>query len=175
MRRVSLTIAVMAAVWFGWQWMFPSDEAEIIATLARIAAALESSDASDAAGASRSGPAVSGLGRVAALQSEFTPDAVVNAGPPFERLLGRQAIVSAAARVHVAARNLTVRFSDISVVVANDRQTARVSAVAEAEFDGPDGRTFDARELDIQFTRHDARWVIVEVTMIQAIERLDTR
>jgi ketosteroid isomerase-like protein len=175
MRRAGLAVVVIAASWLGWQWLFPSDEAQIIATLTRVAESLEGSAAADPAEASRSAPAVGGLGRLAALQNEFTSDAIVNAGPPFERLLGRQAIVGAAARIRVAARNLTVRFSDISVTVAGDRVSASASAAAEAEFDGADGRVFEARELDLRFSRQEGRWMIASVTMVQAMERLDTR
>jgi hypothetical protein len=173
MRRAVLAVIGIALVWLAWTRLFPSDEAQIQAVLARIAASLDNRGAESDQG--RTGPGVAGLGRLAALQNEFAADVSVDAGPPFDRLQGRQAVVSAAARVHMAVRNLTLSFPDVSITVANDRQTANAAVTARAEFDGREGRAVDARELTLQFSRHDGRWLIASVTMVQALERLDTR
>jgi hypothetical protein len=162
----AFTIAVAAAVlWFGWSWFFTSDEAEIRAMLNRVREGVQ--DAEGAGG-------VEALARIAGLQNEFAVDATVDAGAPFDRLNGRQAIVAAAARVQGVAENLELQFSDVDVTLAEDRQTAAVALVAEAHFDeAGTGRVTEARELEIRCGRVEGRWVITGVTLVQPLRRLD--
>jgi hypothetical protein len=169
-RLAYLAIAVALSV-VAWRWMFPNDEGQIRAVLTRIADVV-----ADAERAQRASQSLEGLARVAALQNEFAVEARVDAGPPFQRLQGRQSIVAAAARVLAATRDLELRFPEIAIEVSPDRQQATGMVTVEARFDEASGaRGFDARELEIGFARLDGRWVIAEVTIVEAIERLDTR
>ena len=159
---------LLLALWFGWQWLFPDDQSQIRAVFARISAIVEAS-----ASAETGSGGIEGLARVASLQQEFAPDATVDAGAPLQRLKGRQPIVAAAARVLLAARDLELRFPDITIDVAGDRQTATAIVTAEAYFDQAGQRTMDARELELTFMRVEDRWVIGAVSLIQPLERLD--
>jgi hypothetical protein len=96
-RRVALVVAALAGLWIGWHWLVPGDEAQIVAVLDRIADGVSS-------GAEEGDMAR--LARAASLRHEFAPDVTVDAGPPFQRLTGREAIIGAAARTAGVVRNL---------------------------------------------------------------------
>jgi hypothetical protein len=176
MRRLLVIVALAAAVWFGWQRLFPSDTAQIEALFGRVAESLTNEDASeDATGAGRAG-GLEALARVAALQNEFTVDATVDGGAPFQRLAGRQAIVAAAARVRAGVRNLAVRFPDIAMEFGDNRDEAHAQVTAEARFDEESGvRATDIRELQVTLVRIDGEWKIKSVTATSPLERLDER
>jgi hypothetical protein len=161
MRAVLGVLLISAVLWAGWQWWVPDDERRIRQTLDRIA---------DAVGGNGGG--IEALAQVAALQEEFDPDVVVDAGPPFQRLVGRQSIIGAAARVRTTARNLEISFPDIAVTVADDRQSATALVTAEARFDEGGGRSIDARELELGFKRLDDRWVVSSVALVEPLKRL---
>jgi hypothetical protein len=150
----------------GWQWLFPSDEAQIAALLERIADGVS--------GGAEEG-SMGRLARAASLRDEFAPDVTVDAGPPFQRIKGREAIIALAARTGGAVRNLTISFPDVAIAVASDRQSATAVVTAEARFDEDGGRGIDARELELAFTRLEGDWVISVVTLVRPIERLDGR
>jgi hypothetical protein len=166
-QRLVAFALLVPVLYFGWHWMFPSDEAQIQAMLERIADGIARGEGGDGGGA------IAAVARVTALQEEFAPDAVVDAGAPFQRLTGRHTIVAAAARVSVAIPNLEVRFPDVAISVAEDRQTATAVVTAEARFNEAGRRVMDARELEMVFSRLDGRWVIAMVTLIQPLERID--
>jgi ketosteroid isomerase-like protein len=165
-QRIVAVAGVAALAWFGWGWLFPSDEAEINAVLERIA---------DGVSGSAAAGGVEALARVASLRDEFAVDVVVDAGPPFQSMKGREAIIAAAARANQTRRHLDVQFEDVAVTVATDRTSATATATAEAHFDEAGGRSVDARELEIVFTRPDGHWVISAVKLLEPLERLDGR
>ena len=163
MRRSFLIIVVLVAgLWVGWRWLFPSDETQIEAALGRIARGVS-------AGAQEG--ELGRLARAAALRNDFAPDVTVDAGPPFQRLVGRDAIIGAAARAGGTHR-LALSFVDVSITVAADRQSAIAVVTAEARFDDGGGPGIEARELEIGFTRLDSSWVISTVTLVQPLQRL---
>jgi len=162
-RTLVLAVATAAGLWFGWQWLFPSDEAQIVAVLERIADAV-SSRAEDGD--------LGRLARAASLGNEFAVDVTVDAGPPFQRMRGRDAIIGAAARTGGRVRGFEIAFQDVAVAVAPDRRTATAVVTAQARFDEGEGRGIDARELELEFTRHQENWVISAVTLVQPLQRL---
>jgi hypothetical protein len=151
--------------WLAWGWLVPSDEARIRAVLDRVAEAI-GSDAGDGD--------LARLGRVAGLRQEFHPDLFVDAGPPFHELRGREAVVAAAARTGGMLRELEISFVDVEIAVGDDRQHASASLVAEARFREGEGagRAYEARELDVQFVRHEDRWVVSEVVLVGGLKPL---
>jgi hypothetical protein len=157
--------ALLIGGWMAWGWLFPSDEAQIRALLDRVAEAV-SSDGSDGD--------LARLGRVAGLRQDVHPDLFVDAGPPFRELRGREAVIAAAARTGGAIRELDVAFVDVAITVDEDGQHGRATLVAEARFRDGDGagRTYDARELDLQFQRYEDRWVITEVALVSGLKPL---
>jgi hypothetical protein len=175
-RSLIVIAAICGLAYLGVRWMFPDDEAQIAATLHRIAEAFESS--STAVGGNSAAPigGFEGIARLASLQEEFTVDVVVDAGPPFQQLHGRQSIVSALARANALARDLDVRFADIKTVVAEDRQGATSVVTAEARFaDRAGERMLEAREFEVTFTRLEGRWLVAAVRLLQPLRRLETR
>jgi hypothetical protein len=153
--------------WYGWHWMFPGDEAEIAAVLERIAASV---DAEEGEGA------ISTLSRAAQVGRELAPDVSVDAGPPFQRVTGRESIVAAAARARATVQELEIHFPDMEIDIAPDRQTATALVVAEARFVARgEERSLEARELEIGFTRHEGDWVVATVSLVRPLQRLDGR
>ena len=76
-----MVIAVaLAALWFGWRWLFPNDEAQIRAVLERIA---------DAVGSGAAGEGeVARIARAASRRRELDPQITVDAGPGFSQHQG---------------------------------------------------------------------------------------
>lgn len=166
MARAVLVVGLAIGAWFAWAWLFPSDEAQIRGVLERIAEGVSGAGAGEGEGG------LDRLARLAALQEEFAPDAAIDAGPPFGRVNGRQAIVAAAARVGGAARRVELTFPDVAITVADDRESAEAVVTAQAEYDAnAGGRVVDARELDLRFARVDGRWVINGVVLIDTLTR----
>lgn len=165
-KRLVLAVAAAAGLWVGWQWAFPNDEAQIAVVLERLADGMS--------GGAEEG-SVARLARASSLRNEFAPDAIVDAGPPLQRITGRDAIVAVAARTRGSVGKLAITFPDVAIAVASDRQSATAVVTAEARFDKPGGRGVDARELDLAFSRYEGRWVISAVTLVRPLDRLDGR
>ncbi len=163
--RAPAVVALLFAVaaWAAWQRIFPSDEAQIRAALNRVAAAMTDTVEEKP---------LSALTRAAALSEEFARDVSVDAGSPFSRIEGREALLATAARLRGMVPELDVRFVDVDVNVDEARTEARVTTTAEARFlrAGGDAREVDARELDIGLGRRDGRWVITSVRLVDVLE-----
>jgi hypothetical protein len=167
LRNLALIAGGITAAWFAWTWAFPSDEAQIRSVLERISETISG-------GGTEGDVAV--LGRAAALRSHLAPDVVVDAGAPYMRLTGRDAVIVTTARLNGVIRNLDVTFEDIEIAVADDRTSARATLVAEARYDERGGqRGFEARELELAFRRLDGRWVLSEVALIRALQPISQR
>lgn len=163
-QRIVAAAVVIAAAWFGYQWLFPSDEAMIRALLDRIAESV-----SGAEGDSN----ITRMARAAGLRSELDPQITVDAGPPFSKLTGRDAVIGTAARFNTTARDVTISFSDVAIDVAPDRASARATLTAEARFRAAEGgRGLEARELLVTFRRPEGEWVVSDVTLIQTLQPL---
>jgi hypothetical protein len=158
-----VTAVAAAVLWFGWHWIFPSDEAQIVAVLERIATGISS--AADEGDVGR-------IARAASLRDDLAPDVTVEAGAPLRRLTGRDAVIGAAATTSGRVRNLTVTFPDVSVAVAPDGQSATAVVTAEVRFDAREGRSIDARELELEFSRADGQWVISSIVVVETLKRL---
>jgi hypothetical protein len=159
--QMLMTAVACAALWFGYRWLFPNDEAQIRALLDRIAAAV----GSGAAGEGEVGK----IARAASVRRELDPEITVDAGPGFSSIKGRDTLIGTIARFNSTAQNLEVRFVDVGVVVSPDRTTARASMTAEARFTGQDGRGLEARELDVGFRRLDGDWVVSSVALVRTL------
>ena len=165
-RHLGFIALAAAALYFGWRWWFPSDEAQIHAVLDRIAEGI---------GSGASDGEVGRLARAAGLRNDLDPNVVIEAGEPFARLTGRDTAIGMAARLNSTARNLEVDFEDVEITVHDGRTTADVSLSAIARFDEGGGRGLDARELNVIFKRLDGRWVVAEVTLVRALQPIGGR
>jgi SnoaL-like domain len=166
-RLIVVFAVVTAAGWYGWRWMFPDDEAAIRAVLGRIEEGVS-------AGGAGNGN-MERLARAASLRDELAPDITVDAGPPFQRLTGRDAIIGTAASLRGSTRDLQVRFQDVEVTVAPSGERAEVTLTAEARTRETADGGLDSRELEVIFRRLDGRWVVANVTLIRALEPLGGR
>lgn len=161
MQRIIVIVVLLAAAWFGWRYFFPTDEARIRRGLERIA---------DAVGMDGGEGEVARIARAASMRNELDPDIVVEAGPPFSRMTGRDIVVAAVARLNSSVPDLDVQVRDVQVAVAPDRTTASGSVTVEARFRDERGeRVTDARELDLTFRRRDGDWVVSTVTLVRAL------
>jgi hypothetical protein len=166
--RGIVIVAVMAVGgWYGWHWLFPDDEAMIRAVLTRI---------EESIGGSGTEGDLGRLAKVAALRSELDQKITIDAGPPFSRLSGRDAVLGAAARLNTSVPDLEIRFVDVQVSLAADRRTANAYMTAEASFhDARSGQAFEARELDVTFRKLDGAWVIAEANLVRTLEPVSPR
>jgi hypothetical protein len=166
-QRVIVLIVVVAAAWFGWRYLFPSDEAQIRSALERIA---------EAVGSDGEQGEVARIARAASMRNELDPKIVVEAGPPFSGMSGRDTVVAAVARLNGSVPDLEVDLSDVQITVAPDRTTARGSLTVDAHFRDERGeRVRDARELDLIFRRLDGDWVVTQVTLVRALTPVTPR
>jgi hypothetical protein len=162
-QRLVTGVAIAAAVWFGWRYFFPNDEAQIRSVLERIADGV-------ASGAAEQGE-VARIARAASIRNELDPKVTVDAGPPFSPMIGRDTLVATVARLNSTVPELEVEFEDAQVTVAPDRSTARVHVTAVARFrDERGGRGLEARVLDVLFRRLDGEWVVSEVAARVSLE-----
>jgi ketosteroid isomerase-like protein len=165
--RIVIAGLAVIALWFAWQWFFPNDEAQIRAALERIA---------ENVGSAASEGDVGRIARAAALRNELDPHIVVDAGPPFSRMTGRDTVIGTAARLNMTLRDLEIRFSDVEVTVDPDRNAATVVTTAEARYsDGQNQPGLEARELELVCRRLDGRWVISEVALVRTLTPVTPR
>lgn len=165
-RLIVLIATAVLVVWLGWRWLMPNDEAEIRAVLQRIEEGVSGTVEGD----------VSRLARAARLRDEFAPDVTVDAGAPYSRITGREAIIGSAARLGGAGRSLALRFDDVEITVDDGGQRAQANLTAEGRVTDPTGsQSFDARELNVEFRRLESRWVVSAVTLVRALEPVGER
>lgn len=165
MSRIILSVVVVVAVVLGYRYLFPGDEAQIRGVLERIAEAV-SAGAEDESEMSR-------LARAASMRNELDPEISVDAGPPFRRMQGRDAIIGTIARLRGSVRNLVVRFADVAVAIEPDGTSAQVYLTAEARYsDGRGAPGLEARELEVAMRKHEGAWVVSKVTLVRTLEPL---
>jgi hypothetical protein len=146
----------------GWWWTGP--ERQIRRVLAEVAEAI-GEEAAPRDGA--------GIGAAAALHRHLAADVVVEPGPPFDALVGREAVLALAIRVRRSSGVARVRFEDVRVTILPGGRAADVSATAIATSAGPAGdRPTDARELAMTMTLTDRRWVITSARAVPVMEPL---
>jgi hypothetical protein len=168
LQRALVVVAVAAAAWFGWRWLFPDDEAQIRSVLEHIAETMSRG--------TRDEGEVARLARVASLRTALDPEITVDAGQPFSRIRGRDALIGSVARFNAGARDVEFELADVQVHVALDRSQATVYLTAEARFvDANGGRGLEARELNLTMKRRDGDWVVSAITPVRTLEPLKPR
>ena len=166
-QRVIVAGVTLAALWFGYRWLFPNDQAQLRAVLARISAAV-------GGGAEGEGE-VARIARAASLRNELDPQITVDAGPGFSSIKGRDTLIGTVARFNSTARDVEVSFVDVAITVSADRSSAQATMTAEARFTGQSGRGLEARELDVTFRRLDGDWVVSNVTLVRTLAPITPR
>jgi hypothetical protein len=156
--RAVAFVALAAAAWGAWHWLFPDDDALIRAALADAATRVSS--------ATGESP-VARIARLGGLRDVLTADVVLE-GPGGLRLDGADRVVAAAAaRVHGGATG-RVRLVDLAVTRHPAGMGAEVHGIVELSGDG----ARDAREVAFAMQRgDDGLWRIARVTLLDPLER----
>ena len=161
-RRVVVIAFALAALWFGWRWLFPSDEVQIHRVLDRIAKAAGSGEEGEGG--------VARIARFASIRSALDPEITVDAGPPFQPTSGRDVLIGMVARLKTTMKDLDVRFADVQISVDPNRSSAKVYTTAEALFrDASGDRGVEARELDLTFRRLEGDWVVSGIAAVRTL------
>jgi hypothetical protein len=160
--RIIAIVAALVAAYYGYQTWFPDDEGRIRTALDELATTVSQSG----------GEGLSQVARAARFGSFFTQDVVVDLGPPFSPIHGRDTIMALAARSQIPGEGFTVRFVDVAVTVdlSGLAATASMTATVQGRSLG-DLQAIDAKELEMAFRKIDGEWRIDRVTGVQAIER----
>jgi len=163
MQRLVLIVVGASGIWFGYHWLFPNDDAQIRGVLEEIAEAVGGSAAQEGE--------VSRLARAASARNQLDPQITVDAGPPFNRMRGRDAVIGTIARLNGSIRDLEVKFTDVQITVGRDRSSAKAYLTAEAHYwDRGGARGLEARELDLTLRRLNGDWVVSDVALVRTLE-----
>ena len=159
---VLLAALVALGVWL-WLLLFPSPEKVIRKRLTELAVTVSYS------------PSQGNLARIAAAQSlagYFGTNIEVNIDVPGRlrhTLMGREDIAQTAMSARAVVSSLSVKFPDINVTVAPDKQ----SAVADLTLDATIASEVDhlVQELKFTFQKIDGEWLITRVETIRTLSR----
>lgn len=156
---LGVTLAVAAATWAYW----PGEEQRIRSRLEDLAATATE----------RGGEGLGQMAHAAKLAAFFTADVVVDLGPPYPEIRGRESLVALAAKVTMPGDDFAVTFEHVVVTLdpGATSATARLTAVVSGH--GPRQRddTVDARELEVDLLKQDGEWQLDRVASVEAIRR----
>jgi hypothetical protein len=165
--RVIVLVALAAVgVWL-WTIFFPSPEKIIRKRMVKLAQDVSFSQDEN------------NLIKIAEAQNVpgfFSSNVEVNItipGHEQQTMTGRDEIRTAALASRQAATDLDVKFPDVSVTVAPDRNSATADVTMDATMDATISGERDAiiQELNITFQKTDGQWLISRVETVQAVSR----
>jgi hypothetical protein len=159
-RLVLLGVIAAAGIW-AWHWLFPSPEQAIRNELKQVAAA--------ASVAPNEGQ-LARLANTQKLVGFFSPDVQINVDLPgraSQSFSGRDELQQAALGARSFLGSLKVRFLDVSVIVAPDRQSAEAHLTATATLPGE--KLPEVQELRIHFRKVDRAWPIDRVDTVKTL------
>ena len=159
--RAVLVLALAAALVWGWWTFFPSPERVIRKDLKELAQSV-SFGGNEAP--------LAKLANATKVASYFTGDAqVIVDVPGYSRLTlsGMDELRPAALRARQAMNSLKVDFVDISVSVADPKQTAVADVTAKGVVPGE--KDFQIQELRFTFARVGRNWLIRRVETVKTL------
>jgi len=162
-RLVMLTALVALGVWL-WTVLFPNPEKVIHKRLVALAGTVSFSSNQ------------SNLARLAGVQNLgdfFSADVEVDIDVPGrvqERLMSRQEIVQAAVGARSAVRGLKVKFSDINITVAPDKQSAVADLTVEARVSGQ--QDLIVQEMKFTLQKTDGKWLVTRIATVRTLSIL---
>ena len=164
LRLLLLAVLVALGLWL-WTLLFPAPEKVIRQRLASLARTVSfSSDESQ----------VMRLAGARNLAGFFSTNIEVNIDIPSQTrhsLIGREEITQAALASRSGTGSLTVKFPDIRVTVAPDRQSATADLTVEANIPGePDPIV---QEMKFTLQKIDGEWLITRVESVRTFTILD--
>lgn len=119
---------------------------------------------------------VTAIRRVSSVVDRLAPNVSVQLdvlGVGEFQLNGRDEIQQRLLGVRRVLRKLDLKFHDIIVTVADDRQTADVhlTATADAEGEGRNAGGFEALEFDFKMSKSEGRWRIDQITTVPTLKQ----
>ena len=162
-RLVQLALLFALGIWL-WTVFFPSPEKIIRQRLHRLAT--DVSFSKNDGGLAK----LTGLAEASDVADFFATNVAVNIDLPGNEqhtLAGRDEITQAALASRREVSTLSVKFPDINVTVAPDRQSATADVTIEVSTAGQTDN-FD-QELKISFTKTDRQWLISEVDTVSTL------
>jgi hypothetical protein len=158
-RFAMFAILVALGVWL-WTVLFPSPEKVIRNRLTELAHTVSFS------------PNESDLARLAAAHTVagfFSTNVELNVDLPElgQRTMDREEITQAALLGRSRAGGLQVKFPDINITVAPDKQSAVVDLTVEANTSGE--RDSIVREMKFTLQKTDGRWLITRVETVRTL------
>ena len=160
LRVIGAVALIVLGVWL-WTILFPSPEKIIRKQLAKLA-----QDASF----SQDENNLLKMADAQKIADFFTGDVEVNIAIPGhsqETLEGRNEITTAALASRQEATALDVKFPDVNVTVAPDRNSAIADVTVDATVSGE--RDAIIQELKITFQKIDGHWLISKVETVQGV------
>jgi hypothetical protein len=160
LRVVFLAAFIALGVWL-WFVLFPSPEEVIRKQLVKLAHDVSFS------------PDESNLAKLAGAQSLagfFSTNVEVNINVPEHEqhaLVGRDEITQAVLASRSSVNGLTVKFPDVNVTVAPDKQSATADVTFEATVSGE--RDAIVQEIKITFEKSEGKWLIKKVETVRTL------
>ena len=165
--RIVLAAALIAlGVWL-WFVLFPSPEKVIHKRLVKLARTVSFS------------PDEGNLVRLAGAQSLagfFSSNIVVNINVPGRvqhSIIGRQEVTQAALGARSAVSGLDVKFPDINVTVAPDKQSAEADLTVEAKVAGEHDPI--VQEMKFTLQKIDGEWLVTRIETVRTLSGLNSR
>jgi hypothetical protein len=157
--QASIVILALAAAVGMYQWWF-SAERQIHRVLAAVPAALnhEQPDTGLAA-----------LTAVAALQALLALDVALDPGGGVPPIVGRQDVVSAAARARTATPRLRVQFFDNQVTLQHDAAATATLTAQVVTVDPSGAELAEAYDVEATLEKQDGAWVVTKARRVRGI------
>jgi ketosteroid isomerase-like protein len=156
--RSCCAIALTVAAACGW---FDDDRAQITSQLKRFTEGVNTS-------APEGLPSVT---RAAELGSFFTDDVVVELGEGSAPIQGRETLIAMAARLQGRLAEFRLGFTDATVQVAPNKQSAEVTLTAQFNRrDSTARQQMDAREFKLLMRQEGGTWKIARATAVDTLK-----
>ena len=149
--RLVVLVVALAAGAAAWQW-WNSPERRIARILTAVSEAL-----------SHDGPeaGLDSLTAVAALQPHLAPEVSIDTGGPNGPLVGRQEVISAAARIRAGTPAMHLQWFDPEIVL-HDGAAATLRATLQVTTRSGSGEDVaDAHRVEARLEERDGEWMVV--------------
>jgi hypothetical protein len=164
-RVVQLAVLAAVLVWL-WTIFFPSPEKVIRKQLTRLAADVSFSKSDGSL------TKLAGLAEASDVAGFFSTNVEFNLDIPghvLPAITGRDEITQAALLARQQTSNLSVKFPDINVTLAPDKQSATADVTVEVNAAGASDDFI--HELKISFEKSNRLWLIQKIETIRAISQ----
>lgn len=163
-RLVWLAVAAALGVWL-WTMLFPNPQKIIRQRLEAVAQRVSFTTAENK---------LTSLANAEGLAAYFSTNAEIKVEVPGRDqfiVSGRNQIIQAALTTRSMVSSLRVRFLDISVTVAPNRQSATVDLTVDANIS--DQQDAVVQETKITFRKIDGEWLITRIETVRTLSILD--